>query len=786
MIWTLLYLVVVFLGLSLWAVRRRDREYTALNQVLAARQEARALGSHRAELQYPHVDLDLCIGCGACVKACPEQGVLGLAHGQAVVIHGARCVGHAVCAAVCPTGGIQVRLGDLDDRDDIPVIKESLEVVGVPGLYLAGEVTGYALIRTAVAHGTAAARHVARALAERAHEHGASSRYGGPETWDLVIVGAGPAGLSCALAAKEAGINALVIEQSSLGGTVSKYPRRKLVMTQSVELPLHGRLAKTTYLKEELVDLWEEIAYEHDLAIDTGVEFTGLRQVGHDFDVETGVGSYRAKFVCLCLGRRGTPRKLGVPGEELPNVVYALIDAAAYTNRNILVVGGGNSAIEAAYALAEQSGNRVSLSYRRSRFTRLKAENEQRLTEAIRNGTIRPILNSNVRQITPDSVMLELADEQRIVRLATDDVFIFAGGTPPFELLGEAGVSFDPSLREPVQDMGPRGTGLRNALGFALMVSLAASIWVTLCSGYYLLPGRQRPDHAWYDALRPTSTIGLSCAALASALILFNFVYLVRRSQLGIRIGTLIRSWLNVHMATGVIALLLLFIHAGMAMRFSAGGLALAGVAILVASGAVGRYLYSWLPKAANGSELEIEAARSRLASLRSEWDHVRRPLGSKIERDLDRVIDDWDDTSGPLGSTIEHDLDRVIDEWDKKQMSPAARIQRELNELFNEAAEAVSLRQRLELLLTARVRRRRLMARLTRVARQEGLGEEQIEQVVGLARKLHDATIAVHNLEDFRSLLASWRFVHLYFAVATILLLVVHVYAALNFSIIG
>jgi thioredoxin reductase len=765
--WSLLGILILVLGLAALLLLHRRSQLRMLRATLEERSEAKAIGSHKARLQYPLVDLSRCVGCGTCVTACPEEGVLGLVYGQAAVVHGARCVGHGRCAEACPVGAIQVTLGDLSKRDDIPVLSDDLEASGVPGLYLAGEVTGYALVRTAITHGAAVAAHVAQRVGQTApaksrsdNRHGKiDNRHtpsGGldpktagtlvleehpePEILDLLIVGAGPAGLSCSLAAKQHGLRFVTLEQEEIGGTVAKYPRRKLVMTQPVELPLHGKLKRTSYQKEELIELWQEIAAKHQLPIQTGEQFRSLEQDADGVFTVQADATYRARNVCLCLGRRGTPRKLGVPGEDLPKVAYSLMDAESYRDRRILVVGGGDSAIEAAVGLAEQPGNQVHLSYRKAEFFRIKARNRRNLERSVEAGRLQVLFESQVQSIEADRVIL--SGNGGPLQLPNDEVFVFAGGIPPFDLLQQAGISFDPAERPPTVELGERGTGIFRALSIALLLALATLAFGIYFRDYYGLSPQLRPQSEWHVLLRPTGLVGLGAGIAAVFLILMNLVYLLRRSRLGEWIAGSLQHWLSIHVVTGILALLLLVVHSGMEVRNTPGGHALLAVAILVASGAIGRYFYAFLPKAANGQELSLEQVRSSLTAILGEWDRHGRGLSAAVRAELDTLLD--------------HKVWRS------------------------------SLPRRILGLLGSRRRLRKSLKRIEATAGREGVARSQVRRVLALARRIHRTSMMTQHYEDLRGLVASWRFVHRWLALAMVLLAVLHILVALRYARFG
>jgi thioredoxin reductase len=397
----------------------------------ARKAEAVLLGFDRPTGQYPFIDPMACIGCGSCVEACPEGDVLGVVGGVAVVVNGLRCVGHARCEIACPVGAIKVGLGDVKSRVDVPLMDEWHET-SVPGMFVAGELTGMALVKNAVSHG----RKVVDRIAQRAAGPGGTG-----DIYDIAVVGAGPAGLTAAALARERGLRSVLLEQEpDLGGTILHYPRRKLVLVQALEIPFLGTLREGEYAKEDLLETFQDLTRRARLDVRFAAKVTGVSRSDGHLTVQAGGLEFPARFVILALGRRGTPRKLGVPGEERSKVSYQLVDAASYEGRRILVVGGGDSAVEAAIGLARQRGNVVTVSYRREKLVRIKKKNEERITDLMRTGRVRPLFGSEVTEILEDRVRLRVGDEP--VELPNDYVFVFAGGEPPFGMLRAMGIRF--------------------------------------------------------------------------------------------------------------------------------------------------------------------------------------------------------------------------------------------------------------------------------------------------------------------------------------------------------
>ena len=420
--------ITVFLILVIFVpyfIRFKKKEKEALKKL----EEAKANGLVEAYGLHPKIDVTHCIGCGSCVRACPEGDVLDVIDGKATIVNGYKCVGHGLCAEACPVGAIELVLGSPKRVVEVPELDKNYQT-NVPGIFIPGELGGIGLIRNAVAQAKVCIYYIAknRPRAEKEDEY------------DVVIVGAGPAGLTASLGAIEHKLKYVTLEQEdSVGGAILHYPRHKLVMHYPVELPLYGALKFFEVEKEVLYNTWIEIIKKYNVNIKTGNKVVDVKRENGTFRVITEKGDeYRGKSVILALGRRGSPRKLGVPGEELGKVSYKLIEAEKYNNFDILVVGGGDSAVEAAMGLANQINNRVTISYRGDKFKRIKPRNRERIEKYIAEGKINVIYNSNVKEIKPKSVILTTPDGE--IEIPNDYVFIFIGGTLPYDFLKKIGV----------------------------------------------------------------------------------------------------------------------------------------------------------------------------------------------------------------------------------------------------------------------------------------------------------------------------------------------------------
>lgn len=413
------------------AVRRRE--------AITDEWEAKAIeeGLHEPATLHPLINPAECIGTASCVAVCPEGDVIGFRAGQAISVTPAKCIGHGLCERACPVDAIQLVFGTAKRGVDIPRVTENFET-NVPGIFVIGELGGMGLIRNAFTQGLQCIEAIVK-----------SGPTAPPSGYQVIVVGCGPAGLSASLACLHHGLSVLTLEREDVGGAVRHYPRKKLVMTEEVHIPGYGRIGGREILKEELIDVWEKAVQKTELSVQAGVTVEGVEHApAGGFVVHTSEGSHRGARVILAIGRRGLPRKLGIPGEELSNVSYSLLEPELYHGDRITVVGGGDSAVEAAITLAEERGTTVRLSYRKDRPTRIKAANRDRLTTMTKRGGVEPFWGTQVVENSHDFVVLG-SETGAHVELENDQLFVFIGGELPTPFLQRCGIIIDTKFGQP-------------------------------------------------------------------------------------------------------------------------------------------------------------------------------------------------------------------------------------------------------------------------------------------------------------------------------------------------
>lgn len=422
----LIYAIPIIIAWVMYKNMKAKRDHVSAATLISS-QEA---GFFEPISLHPVIDRNICLGCATCVDACPEGNVLGVIKEKAQLINPSHCIGHGACKSACPTDAISLVLGTETRGVDIPYVQPNFET-NVPGIFVAGELGGMGLIRNAIEQGRQAMENIAKAVST------SDSR----APYDVAIIGAGPAGLSATLSAQEHNLRYITVEQESLGGTVAHYPRGKIVMTAPAKLPIIGQVNFGETTKEILMDFWKAATQKSGIRINTFERMDNIEKADDGYVIQTSKNTYHAKTVLLSIGRRGTPRKLGAPGEEDTKVVYKLDDPAQYRNQHVLVVGGGNSALEAALQISDEPGTVVTLSYRGSAFQKANPKNVVKVDEAAKSNRIRVVMNSTVKRIGPKDVVVKFNDQE--YELPNDGIIVCAGGVLPTPMLKKLGIQIE-------------------------------------------------------------------------------------------------------------------------------------------------------------------------------------------------------------------------------------------------------------------------------------------------------------------------------------------------------
>ncbi len=604
--------------------RRRAQEHRAredLDKLIAERR-------HLPPTLHPVIDPEICIGSLACLKACPEGDILGIIDGKARLIHAEHCIGHGRCGVECPVGAISLVMGTAERGVDLPEVDEFFESSRA-GVHVVGELGGMGLIKNAVVQGLQVADRLGEIITG---ETGA----GAVGMVDVAIVGAGPAGLATAAALRAKGKTFRLLDQQTLGGTVAQYPRQKVVMTEVVELPFVGKIGKKEISKEHLLEQWQRLVKKARIEVEEGVKVQTLQGQDGAFTVGTDKGTVNARKIVLATGRRGSPRKLGCPGEQLAKVTYKLDDPEQYDGCSVLVVGGGDSAVEAAVQLAKESTAKVGISYRGPEFNKCRDANKQRIAEQAKKNALTCYFHTEVESIAEKT--LTLKGKGGALTLENDFVLVLAGGELPLQFLQLMGVDVRRYHGEKLGGTKKKSStqsraGLakqrqeQNARRFRNLMYLATGLLILAWlywngHAYYALSDaarRKSPDH---PMLKSSGPFGHWVGIAATVVMLSNFIYPLRKRLQSLKGIGHIRDWLDFHVFVGFSSPAVIAFHAAFQSKNQLATATAGSLLVVVLTGIIGRFLYALVPSE-KGRVLEradvlglLERARDRLQPL--------------------------------------------------------------------------------------------------------------------------------------------------------------------------